>query len=155
MLKSKISEKLDIPGLLDTQIQKNTFKRMLKTAIKEENESAVKDEMSKYKKMSIMRNEKEKKNAYIKEENIPNARILFKHRCDMYDSKLNFKGIKKYKEENYKCDSCEKEDDDNLHVLYCSSYQELRREKDLENNKDLAEYLLKVMNIRTNLRLTK
>ena len=105
--------------------------------------------------MNIMRNEEKKNNDYIKKENIPNARILFKHICNMYDSKLNFKGNQKYKEEKYKCDSCETEDDDNLHVLYCNSYKELRKEKDLSNNKDLAEYLQKVLQIRTNLRLTR
>ena len=119
------------------------------------NEKNIWEEIQKYMKMSIMRSEESKKNEYIKTENISNAYTLFKHRSDMYDSKLNFKGNQKYKAENFKCDSCETEDDDNLHVLYCSSYKELREDKDLANNKDLAEYLQKVLNIRTNLRLTK
>ena len=106
-----ISENLDIPGLLDPLVTKKSFKRFVKDAIKDDNDNSVFEEISRYKKMNIMRNEEKKNNDYIKKENIPNARILFKHRCDMYESKLNFKGNPKYKEEKYKCDSCETEDD--------------------------------------------
>ena len=105
--------------------------------------------------MGILRNEKVKRNEYIKEENIPNARTLFKYRCDMFDAKMNFKSNKEYIKENYMCDSCESAQEDNLHVLHCESYKDLRKEKDLNNNKDLCIYLQKVLHIRTKLRLTK
>ena len=86
----------------------------------------IKDEIKTYKKMNILRQEKTKKNDYIKGENISNARLIFKHRCDMFDSKMNYKNNQTYKAENYLCDSCESKQDDNLHVLYCESYKELR-----------------------------
>ena len=123
--------------------------------MRERNYEEVKEEMEKYKKMSILRNEETKDNKYIKEENIPNARVLYKFRCDMYDSQMNFKNNIEYKKDNYMCDSCESEEDDNLHVLHCPSYSDLRKDKDLNNNKDLSRYLLKVLNIRTRLKLTK
>ena len=37
--------------------------------------------------MRIMRDEETKDNSYIKDENIPKGRALFKHRSDMFDSK--------------------------------------------------------------------
>ena len=73
----------------------------------------------------------------------------------MFDAKLNFKNNVEFKRDNYMCDSCESEADDNLHVLRCPSYRELRKDKDLKDNKDLCRYLLKVMNIRAKLKLTK
>ena len=151
----KISESLEVDGLLDKDVPKKVFKRTVKTAAKERNDSDIRDDMSKYKKMSILRSEERKKNEYIKEENIPNARVLFKHRSDMFDSKLNFKNNVEFKKNNYMCDSCESEVDDNLHVLYCESYKDLRKGKNLDDNKDLGMYLQKVLHIRTKLRLEK
>ena len=151
----EICEDLEINGLLDAEVPKKTFKRTVKTAIRTRNDEDVKEEMNKYKKMDILRKEKNKNNKYIEEETIPKARILYRYRCDMYDAKLNFKNNKDYKNDNYMCDSCESEQEDNLHVLHCPSYKDLRMDKDLNNNKDLCSYLLKVMNIRTKLKLTK
>ena len=73
----------------------------------------------------------------------------------MFDSKLSFENNVEYKKDNYMCDSCESQVDNNLHVLHCPSYSELRKDKDLNDNKDLSRYLLKVLNIRTKLKLTK
>ena len=151
----EICENLGVDGLLDNDVSKRSFKRTIKTALRRKNDEELNDELKKYKKMEILRNEKEKNNKYIKEQTIPSARALYKFRCDMFDAKLNFKNNPEYKNDNYMCDSCESEQDDNLHVLHCPSYQDLRRDKDLNNNKDLCSYLLKVMNIRTKLKLTK
>ena len=53
------------------------------------------------------------------------------------------------------CDSCESKVDDLSHVLFCPSYAALREDKRLNNDSDLANYLQKVLDIRTNLRLNK
>ena len=134
---------------------KKMFKRETKSKIKDKNDEEVKEAMKSYKKMNILRTEKTKKNEYIKQENISNARLIFRHRCDMFESKLNFKNNQAFKKDNYLCDSCESKQDDNLHVLYCESYKELRVNKDLNNNRDLGLYLQKVLNIRTKLKLIK
>ena len=151
----QISEDLKVEGLLDEKVSKKRLKNVIRTSVRDRNEDEISEEIKRYKKMTILREEKTKKNNYIKKENIPHARVVFRHRCEMFDSKLNLKNNYKYKEENYLCDSCESKQDDNLHVLYCDSYKELRVGKDLNNNKDLGTYLLKVLNIRTKLKLTK
>ena len=53
------------------------------------------------------------------------------------------------------CDSCEIIIDKNTHVLYCSPYQELRRDSYLNSDSDLANYLQQVLLLRTKLRLTR
>ena len=73
----------------------------------------------------------------------------------MYESKQNFKHKAEYIAEKFLCDSCEKEVDHNTHVLFCDSYSTLRENKDINCDSDLAEYLLKVMEIRTKLRLDR
>ena len=83
------------------------------------------------------------------------ARVVFRFRAEIYDAKLNFKNNKAYKEERYLCDSCQSEVDENTHVLYCPSYRQLREDKDLQNDRDLAMYLQRVLAIRTRLRLTR
>ena len=105
--------------------------------------------------MSIMKNELEKKNQYFHSETVQNGRILFRFRCDLIEAKCNFKNKAEYKAEKFLCDSCETEQDENTHVLYCSSYQDLRAGKDLQSDHDLACYLQKVMQIRTKLRLSR
>ena len=73
----------------------------------------------------------------------------------MYESKLNFKNNPDYKREKYLCDSCESAVDDNTHVIYCPSYQDLRAGLRLEDDSDLAWYLHKVLAIRSRLRLSR
>ena len=119
----EMSELLEVPGLLDNDVSKNFFKRTVKTVLRKRNNSEIKSDIEKYKKMEILRKEEKKKNDYIKEEYIPNARVLFRRRCDMFDSKMNFKHNIEYKKDNYLCDSCETEQDDNLHVLHSERLQ--------------------------------
>ena len=73
----------------------------------------------------------------------------------MFEAKINFKQKSEYKKEKYLCDSCESEIDENTHVLFCPSYSDLREEKNLHNDAHLAEYLQKVLEIRTKLRLNR
>ena len=146
-----IANDLDIDGLYDGHISKKEFKRKVRDAIEKCNDAEIKKDMESYKKMKIMEEETNKNNKFIKKEDISNGRILFRHRSEMYESKGNYK--QRYKDTNLLCDSCESEVDDYLHVLYCSSYKELRDGKSLKNDTDLAIYLKKVLRIRTNLSL--
>ena len=73
----------------------------------------------------------------------------------MYESKQNFKHKPEYIAEKFMCDSCQSEIDDSTHVLFCPSYSALRENKNLNCDQDLAEYLLKVLDIRTMLRLNR
>ena len=105
--------------------------------------------------MSAIKDEIQKGNSYFFSESLQNVRTLFRFRVDLFESKMNFKNKVEYKSENYKCDSCETEIDDNTHVLYCYAYSDLRQGKNLNHNSDICEYLQKVLEIRTNLRLQR
>ena len=61
----------------------------------------------------------------------------------------------KYKSEGYLCDSCESESETNSHILFCPSYALIRQNKDLNSDRDLADYLHRVLEIRSNLRLNR
>ena len=148
-----LCERYDISGLLDSDTSKKEFKQQMKRAFKTINDAELKSDMNSYKKMEEMRNENVKKNEYIYNENIYNARMVFKYRSQMFDSKENFKGNSASRVEKLLCDSCETEQDDYTHVLYCNSYKELRKEKDLNNDNHLATYLHKVLSIRNKLKL--
>ena len=73
----------------------------------------------------------------------------------MFEAKSNFKHKPEYKKEQFLCDSCESEIDENSHVLFCPSYSTLRQEKNLNNDTHLAEYLQQVLEIRMKLRLNR
>ena len=73
----------------------------------------------------------------------------------MIEAKLNYKNKPEYKKEKYLCDSCEAAQDENIHVIYCESYKDLHQGKDLNSDKDLAQYLQKVLAIRAKLRVTR
>ena len=105
--------------------------------------------------MSALRDKITKGNSYFYDQTLQNARILFRFRVNMYESKQNFKQKPEYKAEKYLCDSCQTEIDHDTHVLFCHSYSALRENKDLNCDQDLAEYLWKVLDIRTKLRLNR
>ena len=151
----KICNELNIVGLFNPQINKKQFKINVKRACRLKNDEDLISRIKTYKKMSAIRDETQKGNSYFYKETLQNARILFRFRTDMYESKQNFKHKAEYIAEKFLCDSCEKEVDHNTHVLFCDSYSTLRENKDINCDSDLAEYLLKVMEIRTKLRLDR
>ena len=73
----------------------------------------------------------------------------------MMDFKDNFRNRKDYSYDLWLCDSCETAIESHSHVLWCRAYRELRENKDLSSNKDLAEYMGKVMRIRNELKLRR
>ena len=76
------------------------------------------------------------------------ARAMFRYRTRMFPSKMNFSSSERFKAEVWMCDSCQSQIDTQCHVLFCPAYKKLRDGKDLGNDKDIAEYLAKVMPIR-------
>ena len=93
--------------------------------------------------------------AYFKEMNLSDARINFKLRTHMFDVKFNYKNDKKFASELWRCDSCQTSIESQNHVLWCPAYQELREGKNINNDKDLINYMQKVITIREKLKLTK
>ena len=152
----KICEELGIQDPFNDQYNKKQYKTIVKRACESKNSSELRAQIQTYKKkMSAIRDELEKGNSYFFSESLQNVRTLFRFRVELYESKMNFKNKPEYKAENYMCDSCETEIDHSSHVLFCHAYSELRQGKNLNNNSDICEYLQKVLEIRTNLRLQR
>ena len=70
-------------------------------------------------------------------------------------SKFNFKNDPQYRQDLWKCSSCRTNIDTQSHILWCDSYKKLREGKDLNSNKDLANYIIEVLKIREKLNVTK
>ena len=88
--------------------------------------------------------------------NLDEARTIFKHRAKMTQyTKWNFKNDPQYRHDLWKCTSCKKNIDTQSHLLWCESYKTFREGKDLQSDKDLANYIMEVLKIRTKLNITK
>ena len=86
---------------------------------------------------------------YVKELPVYEARIMFKHRCMMTEHvKMNFKNNSEYSKKLWKCDECLKMDSES-HLLICESYAHLREYKNLEDDRDLCQYLHTILQLRT------
>ena len=100
-----------------------------------------------------MKDEISKGNSYFFTDKLDNVRTLFRYRTDLFECKMNYKN--KYRKEGFNCDSCESEIENSTHVLFCPVLPVLREHKCHNSDSDLCEYLQKVLEIRTNLRLNR
>ena len=151
----KICDNLEISGLFDPVVSKKQFKLLVKRACAEANDQDLKIQIQSYKKMKALQDEIKKGNGYFFKETLYNARAIFRFRVELFEAKNNFKNRPEYKKQGYLCDSCQSQVDENTHVLFCPSYSSLREGKSLKNDVHLAQYLQKVLEIRTNLRLNR
>ena len=87
---------------------------------------------------------------YLTNLTLDEARTKFKLRSKMLEVKENFKG--KFKATTLNCDSCLSSYDTQDHILFCPAYSELRKDKDINSDKDLVDYVCKVMKLRENLK---
>ena len=72
------------------------------------------------------------------------TKTVFKHNTSMTQFvKLNFKGVKKYKAEGWKCYECSQLDSEE-HLLWCHGYRHFRGKINLEIEKELSQYLHKI-----------
>ena len=76
------------------------------------------------------------------------ARAMFRFRTKMFPCKMNFSSSGRFKAEIWMCDSCQSQIDSQSHVLFCPAYTKFREGKNLGNDKDIAQYLVKVMAVR-------
>ena len=58
--------------------------------------------------------------------------------------KMNYKGNPQYEKQLWKSNKCLKIDSEE-HILWCESYKEFRKGKNLQNSKDLCQYLQQVI----------
>ena len=68
---------------------------------------------------------------------------------------MNYPSDVKYMKEMWRCDSCQSAIDTQSHVMWCSAYTELRKNKDLSNDRDIAKYIQQVLNIRSKVDIVK
>ena len=91
------------------------------------------------------------KKEYFSKLNLPDARLKFALRTKMTRTvQTNYKGDKKFTSNKWLCRDCKVEDTQD-HILRCPTYQHLRIEKNLNDDKDLVNYFRKVIDIREKL----
>jgi hypothetical protein len=93
---------------------------------------------------------------YIKTFSISDARHIFKKNTFMTRYvKLNYKHNTQYVKDLWQCDSCQSTIDSMKHMLWRPSYSKHRKDRNLDENQDLAKYLHEVRAIRSKLKLQK
>ena len=92
----------------------------------------------------------------LKVKTVTEARQIFLKKSSMSRYvKFNFMSEARYVKDMWLCDSCQTSIDSMDHVVWCLSYRELRKDKNMNSDKDMAKYLHKVMLIRSKLDLQK
>ena len=141
---------LNLPNILEVRMTSTKWKKIVKEAVIKENETLLKKEIMKSKKLktSEMASENFMIRPYIRELTLSEARTLFKFRSQMTQYiKMNYKNEQRYAKSLWKCDKCSNIDTQS-HILWCPYYKNLRHQKDLKNNKDLCKYLKDIYNDR-------
>ena len=149
---------LNIPNLLEKDITKPKWKKIVQDAIIKENEDNLKTKMKKLTKLksSELSTEKCETKSYIRNLSVNDARQIFKKRTSMTQYvKMNYMSELKYVKDLWLCDSCQTSIDSMNHVMWCPSYSELRAGKNMDDDQDVARYLHDVMMIRSKLDLQK
>jgi hypothetical protein len=149
---------LNLPNLFKLKITKPRWKVLVKAAIKKENEDDLRTKMMRLEKLkrSELINENCEVKDYVRKLSAHDARTIFLKRTSMTRYvKMNYMHDVDYVKDMWRCDSCEVNIDSMSHVLWCQGYVEPRRDKNLDNDQDLARYLHNVMMIRSKLNLQK
>ena len=153
----------DLPDITKSHIHKQWPKRKWKKVVKSninekcENDLKIKIKNMKKLKSGPMAEESESfsQKQYLSEMTVTDARVNFKLRSQMLDVKYNYSHDPKYTSDLWKCDSCQSAIETQSHILWCPSYSDLRIGKDINNDKDLINYIKSVMKARDNLNLIK
>ena len=73
----------------------------------------------------------------------------------MTEFKFNMRNKPENANTNWMCHSCERAIETNSHVLWCPAYQNLREGKDMKSDKDLAQYIMSVLELREKFKITR
>ena len=122
----------------------------MKKAIDKANKNEIRVSSKSYKKMKdkIRDDEQFGCKDYLTNLPLSHARTLFQHKYSMTENvKMNYKGDSSYAKSLWKCQECGNQDSE-IHLLWCSGYAELRKDLDLESDKDLCSYLQKIIRLR-------
>lgn len=149
---------LKLPNVLEQRITKTQWKNLVKKAILKKNEDDLRKKIMKMEKLKNgdMVKEKCERKDYVKSLSVNDARNIFlKNTCMTRYVKMNYMSDFKYVKELWQCDSCQRNIDSMNHVMWCPSYRELRENRNLDDDKDLARDLHDVMAIRSKLNIQK
>ena len=146
-----ICQELNIPNITKQCISKPE----IIDAIKKEMKKELIGKMKNMSKLKDKTGESFERKQYLENKVILEARTMFRFRTGMYQCKMNFRNVQAFKEDMWRCDSCQSQIDTQSHVLFCPAYQQLRAGKDIQNDEDLTKYLVKVLKIREKLGFMK
>ena len=149
-------EEFNLPNIFKDKITKSQWNKIVKARVMDENEKDLKSRIMSSEKLkkSELAQEKFGTKPYIKDLTVHDARAIFKKRSSMMQYvKMNYMSDVRNVRTAWLCDSCQTSVDSMGHVLWCPSYKELRTEKNLDSDKDLANYLHDVFKIRSKLEI--
>ena len=127
------------------------WKNIVKTKIIELNKSDLLSKMSTLNKLNnkLLSEEKYEMKPYFRELNVMEARLKFRIRSSMVPSvKMNFSSDKKFQQELWECQHCAYIDTQSHIISSCPAYEQLRINKNLENDKDLVQFFKEVLQMR-------
>ena len=142
-------KELDLPNITVITIKQNYWKKIVKKAIREKNEKELKEDIEKHKKVKEYSKETFEQKQYFRSLNLKEARNIFKYRAKMTQYvKRNYPNDPKYRQSLWQCAGCNSAIDTQSHVMWCQAYSDLRKNKDFNDDKDLANYIEEVLKIR-------
>ena len=143
---------LEIEQSTLTNSSKTTWKKIVKSKIIEKNRQDLLSRIKKYKKLNYneMKDEPFEVKDYLTSMTLTDARTMFSLKSKMTKTvKYHFRNDKGYAARMWSCDTCQRVDSIN-HIKVCPSYDHLRYEKDLKDDKDLVHYFQQVLAMRNN-----
>ena len=157
----QLVHELNLPDITDKKVcltySKTVWKSLVKKAIRQKCENELKKDLIEFDKL-----EKSKRcdehfiaKEYLKTMTLEDARTKFKIRTEMLNVKFNYKHMPQNEKSLWLCDSCQISIESQSHIMWCPAYSELRAGKNINDDKDLIEYVKKVLKIREKLNLTK
>ena len=128
-----------LPNIIDEKItlSKLQWKSLVRKAIQNNSEEAIKKSFNSYSKLrnKDLENEKFEVKDYVKNMKLRDARTYFRIRGDMIKAKMNMKHNNNYAEKLWKCDECQCMDSQ-AHIIWCPAFAPLREGKDLSSDSD-------------------
>ena len=162
----QVQKSLNLPGLLSecsevlcrlnvTSIEsysKEQWRRLVKDEIYQINkEELIRDSIC-LKKIGYTREDKFRRQSYLSEMNVLDARLMFKIRTNMVPTvQMNFMSDAGFEENLWTCSGCSILRDTQDHVLKCPAYSDIRIGLNLEKDPDLVKYFQQIIQFCCNL----
>ena len=112
----------------------------------------MKEKLQSYDKLENLKEEEFGQKDYLKTLTMEEARMFFRVRTKMVKCKLNQSSDPRNRASLWRCSGCGYIDSQ-THILHCPSYQDLREGKDLNSDRDVANYFKEVLKLRDTLDL--